>query len=85
MAQITGHKVIREPVQITVDNRTIWELVRSTCMKTLPANAKGGVVYTFKPFDPLHSVFDRYTTEEENEALKALALVEKLFYENCKD
>ena len=40
MAQITGHKIIKEPVQITVDNSAIWDLIRSTCMKYKPASSE---------------------------------------------
>lgn len=82
MAQITGHKIIKEPVQITVDNSAIWDLVYRTCCKALPANISNGVVYKFTALD---TVFDREITDKERELIIALALVEKTFFDNCKE
>lgn len=86
MAQITGHKIIREPVQITVDNQAIWNLIRNTVSKEFEQNGKifledAGFYGTEYP----RPVRLRDATIEELYYANAINYIEELFFKHCKD
>ena len=84
MAQINGHKIIKEPVQITVDNSVIWNMVKDTCMKSLPSGEfRNGALYSYTHNSPTLKTFIRTALDSEVAILKALDLVEEKFFENC--
>ena len=84
MAQITGHKIIKEPVQITVDNSVIWNMVRDICMRSVPSGEiRNGALYGFTINSPTIKTFIRTALDSEIELIKALDLVEEKFFENC--
>ena len=81
--QITGHKVIKEPIQITVDNKELWNLIRNTCFDQY--GSVEGTTYwedNFHNGDPEYK--KREATQEEIDVYKALELLGPIFFEKSK-
>ena len=83
---ITGYKVIKEPIQIKVDNTELWNLIRSTCFDD--DDRVEGTTYweyigdNFPNGDPEYK--KREATQEEIDVYKALRLLGPIFFEKSK-
>ena len=86
---ITGHKIIKEPVQIKVDNTEIWNLVARACFMEYGYDFVKDGVYHVYLYEPPHVGKDMYicreATEEEANVYKALELLKPYFFEGSKD
>ena len=87
--QVYGHKIIKEPVQIKVDNTEIWNLVARACFRKYGNDyVKDGVYFKYVGEHP-HAgkeLYDcREATEEEASLYGALELLKPYFFEGSKD
>lgn len=83
---ITGYKVIKEPIQIKVDNTELWNLIRSTCFDD--DDRVEGTTYWEYIGDNFHNGDPEYkkreATQEEIDVYKALRLLGPIFFEKSK-
>lgn len=83
---ITGYKVIKEPIQIKVDNTELWNLIRSTCFDD--DDSVEGTTYWEYIGDNFHNGDPEYkkreATQEEIDVYKALRLLGPIFFEKSK-
>ena len=86
--RITGHKIIKEPVQITVDNTEIWNLVARSCFKEYGYDSVEGTTYWEYIGDNFHNGDPEYkkreATQEEIDVYKTLRLLGPIFFEKSK-
>ncbi len=86
--QITGHKIIKEPVQITVDNKVLWEVVASTCFPGYPDSfvSESGKFNRYKGCNELGKPVyaTRQATSQEIDVYLLVKALEKVYYDNLK-
>ena len=83
---VKGHKVIKEAIQIKVDNTELWNLIRSTCFDD--DDSVEGTTYWEYIGDNFHNGDPEYkkreATQEEIDVYKALRLLGPIFFEKSK-
>lgn len=84
---ITGHKIIKEPVQIKVDNTEIWNLVADTCFPSTDYVDASGKYFQYSYTHP-HCGDDQYdtrpATQQEIDVYNALQILSPIFFEKSK-
>jgi hypothetical protein len=83
---VKGHKVIKEAIQIKVDNTELWNLIRNTCFDEY--DSVEGTTYWEYIGDNHHNDDPEYkkreATQEEIDVYKALKLLGPIFFEKSK-